>query len=112
MGPIFTMGKLYFAGTTTGEPLFLEPLIDGKFTKYVNNNGKCFSANNGTEVQKERQEKAETLLHYSYYRSDKFSMVLDIHDCGCTLTDPEVATNWWLKKSSLNLIRNVTKYLV
>ena len=91
-GEHFKMGKAYHATTTKGEPLFIEPFIEGRFDKYVNNNGTVSSVRNGDEQQQELQSKAEALCHFSYSRSSKFAMVLDIQGCGFSLTDPEVAT--------------------
>ena len=93
-GQHFSMGKAYLATTTKGEPLFLEPMInsEGKFDKYVNNNGVLYPVLGQNEEERERQAKAETLCHYSYCRSGKHSMVIDIQGCGYSITDPEVAT--------------------
>lgn len=51
-----------------------------------NNNGDVW----GEDV--DLTEKAECLAHFSYERSQKEVMVLDIQECGCTLFDPEIAS--------------------
>ena len=76
------MGKIEISG----EYVTIEEYISGSFKKYVNNdreisNEKCASC-----------EKAECLAHFSFEKSDRKLMLLDIQGAGYTLCDPEIAT--------------------
>nr|CAB3240994.1 eukaryotic elongation factor 2 kinase [Phallusia mammillata] len=78
--------KTVFYTTYKGKAATVEPYVEGKFTKYVNNTG---------EVQRGRVEvveKAECLVHYSYEYSNKSFMLLDVQGTGFQLYDPEIAT--------------------
>ena len=86
------MGKAYLAMTTAGKCLFLEPMTKGRLEKYISNNSAVYPVERGTDYEIELHAKAETLSHYSYCRSGKQIMVLDIQGCGYSITDPEVAT--------------------
>ena len=68
------------------EYVTIEEMVDGTFVKYINNNGEVC----GEDV--DLTEKAECLAHFSYERSQKEVMVLDIQGCGCILFDPEIAS--------------------
>lgn len=61
--------------------------LSGKFSKYINNNGDFSS--NGDEVNL----KAEAFAHFSYVKSGKQLMVLDIQGVGNSLCDPVLAVN-------------------
>ena len=60
----------------TNEVVTIEEYADGKFVKYVNNDGTTCNGNNN-----DQQMKAESLVHYSFIKSKKKM-----------LTDPEIAT--------------------
>jgi hypothetical protein len=82
------------------EVFFIEPFIEGHFTKYVNNTGVVFR--NPSEKLKENVEycaayeeiflKACALAHFSFVNSKGKVMVLDIQGAGFTMTDPELAS--------------------
>lgn len=63
----------------------LKNLLRGGFTKYINNSGEL--SVNDSEIMK----KAENLAHFSYDRSEKELMILDMHGSGYNLFDPEIA---------------------
>ena len=72
------MNKAYFATSTKGECLFVEPRIDcanGEFDKYVNNNGLSLANDDDDDERRTLQEKAESLVHYSYVGCGKVAMV-------------------------------------
>ena len=56
---------------------------------HVNNDG---SIVNQSASALENQLKAECLCHYSYMKSDKRLLLVDIQGSGSTLFDPEIAT--------------------
>lgn len=72
----------------TKEVITLEPFIDGQFLKHVNNDGTVIQT--GTHIQL----MAETFSHYSYSKSNKQLMVLDIQGSNEVMFDPEIATTW------------------
>ena len=70
-----------------GEFVTIEEFIEGGFTKYINNNGEL--SVNDSEILK----KAESLAHFSYERSEKELMILDMQgSAGYHLFDPEIAS--------------------
>ena len=74
------LGKLY------GETVTIEKYLEGTFTKHVNNTGEV--CGNDSELSL----KAETFCHFTYMKSGKQLMVVDVQGVGFTLCDPEVAT--------------------
>ena len=60
--------------------------MQGKFVKYINNDGEIIVS--GNEVA----SKAEAFVHFTYVKSQKAVMVLDIQGTGYNLYDPEVAS--------------------
>ena len=61
--------------------------MTGNFEKYVNNDGVlCVKKN------VDQQKKAESLVHFSYIKSSKKLMLVDIQGAGYNLTDPEIAS--------------------
>ena len=73
--------------TKTGDYVTIEDFAADNFKKYVNNNGLLSTAND-----EELQRKAECLVHFSYLKSKKKLMLVDIQGSDYSLTDPEVAT--------------------
>ena len=71
----------------TNEIVTIEEYTDGKFVKYVNNDGTTCNGNNN-----DQQMKAESLVHYSFIKSNKKMLVVDIQGANFNLTDPEIAT--------------------
>ena len=69
------------------EYVTVEEFVSGTFDKYINNDGTICGKN------KNLTEKAECLAHYSYEKSKKEIMVVDIQGCGVRLFDPEVASS-------------------
>ena len=85
-GPVFAYKKIYF-GKCAGECVTIEEFIAGTFEKHINNTGDICGDENSDVCQK-----AQCFVHYTYERSDKQLMVIDIQGCGYTLFDPEVAS--------------------
>jgi len=86
-GDTFSYTKVSF-GTLNGECVTVENFLDGttQFSKYVNNTGDIYC--DGSEVSL----KAETFVHYTYVKSGKKLMVVDIQGKGYRLCDPEIAS--------------------
>ena len=61
-------------------------IYQGKFTKYVNNDGKT------RDGDSELSKKAESLCHFSYVATNEKLLLVDIQGFGYTLCDPEIAT--------------------
>ena len=85
-------GKLFnytdiFLGKMNDEFVTVEEFIAGEFVKYINNTGELC-----TERDDEFGQKAECLVHFSYVKSQKKLMVLDIQGSGANLYDPEIAS--------------------
>jgi len=78
--------KVYF-GKLYGQCVRVEEYLEGTFQKHVNNNE--YVCGDGGELS----SKAETFSHYSYVKSGKQLMVLDIQGVGYSLSDPEIATS-------------------
>lgn len=75
-------------GERNGEYVMIEEYVEGKFQKYVNNDGSLST----THLAQELQAKAECLVHFSFIKSKKTLMMLDIQGCEYTLFDPEIAS--------------------
>ena len=84
-GKSFKYTKLYYS-KIKDEYVTIEQYIEGKFTKYVNNTGDII--NNEKEVGL----KAEAFAHYSFVKSGKQLMVLDLQGVEFQLCDPEIAS--------------------
>ena len=68
------------------EYVVVEEYIDGPFEKFVNDNGSvCGKAGVACD-------KAQCFVHYSYERSGKELMIVDIQGSGLKFTDPEIAS--------------------
>jgi hypothetical protein len=78
--------KIFLGKIGDDSHVTIEELVDGVFVKYINNNGEVC----GGDV--ELTAKAECLAHFSYERSHKEVMVLDIQGCEYDLFDPEIAS--------------------
>ena len=68
----------------TNEAVTIEEYTDGKFVKYVNNDGTTCNGNNNDQM------KAESLVHYSFIKSNKKMLVVDLQGANFNLTDPEI----------------------
>ena len=61
---------------------------DGNFVKYVNNDSTTCKGNN-----RDQQIKAESLVHYSFIKSNKKMLVVNIQGAiGNPTADPEITT--------------------
>ena len=78
--------KLFFGEINEDECVTIEEFIDGKFTKYINNNGESCSSG-------ENELKAQCLTHFTYVKSEEHLMLLDVQGSGVDLYDPEIASN-------------------
>ena len=72
---------------STDEIITIEQYASGTFRKYVNNNG---SLSRNQDIEK--QGKAESLTHFSFVKSNRKLLLVDIQGGGYNLTDPEIAT--------------------
>jgi hypothetical protein len=86
-GDTFKYNKVYY-GKMGSEYITLERFIDGEFVKYINNTGDV-TLPDGSEIV----SKAETFVHYTYHKSSKQLMILDIQGVGYNLCDPEIASS-------------------
>jgi hypothetical protein len=71
----------------TNQIVTIEQFASGTLQKYVNNDG-TISHNKDIE----RQRKAESLVHFSFVKSNRKLLLVDIQGCEYKLTDPEIAT--------------------
>ena len=85
-GPTLSYTKVYF-GRLYGVCITVEHYMEGTFQKHVNNTGVV--CGDGGELNC----KAEAFCHYTYIRSGKQLMVVDIQGVDHTLCDPEIATS-------------------
>ena len=70
------------------EYVTIEQFVEGTFRKYINNNGSVCDKGDHSALF----EKAECLVHFTYERSEKEVMLLDIQGCEYSLIDPESAS--------------------
>ena len=107
-GQSFIYTDIFMAKLENGEFVAIEEYIDGKFTKYINNTGLVCGAN-ASDVSK----KAECLVHYSYEKSSKQLMLLDIQGSEYTLFDPEIASaTLQVDKEYLFGVGNLTSHAI
>lgn len=85
-GTLLNYNKVFF-GKCGYEIVTVEEFIGGKFDKHINNTGNICG-----DTESDVCQKAECLVHYTFEKSDKQLMLLDIQGCNYTLFDPEVAT--------------------
>ena len=91
-GKVFKYNKVYYTEFNS-EPVTVEEFVEGKFSKYINNDGRCVTpSNDASEEEEEIYAKAQCLVHYTYIMSEKKLMILDIQEAGYSLYDPEIAT--------------------
>lgn len=86
-GEVFKYKMIYFGKTDQEEYVTIEEFIDGRFTKYLNNTGLLCVDGSDTLGQK-----AECLAHFSYEKSEKKLMLVDVQGNGYKLFDPEIAS--------------------
>lgn len=86
-GTAFRYRKIFHEETEDKSYVTVEEFILGVFTKYINNTGKtCVDPTSSVA------KKAECLTHYTYERSDRKLMLVDIQGSGFDLFDPEIAS--------------------
>ncbi len=85
-GEVFRYNKIYLGKEVDGDFVTVEELVDGKFVKYINNDG-SICKNDDTP-----SDKAQSLVHFSYEKSNKEVMLVDTQGSGYTLYDPEIAS--------------------
>jgi hypothetical protein len=86
-GQTFSYSKVFFT-SLHDEFVTLEHYLEGTFAKYINNTGDIC-----TDDIDDISLKAESFVHYTYARSDKQLMVLDIQGVNYNLCDPEIASS-------------------
>ena len=80
--------KMIFHGETEQDFVSIEEWIPGDFVKYINNTGAvCYTQPDVIG------EKAESLSHYSYAKSNRKLMLLDVQGNGYNMFDPEIASS-------------------
>ena len=83
-GETLKYNKIFLGKLDSDEYVTVEELVEGSFVKNINNNGHiCGDTNNPV------CNKAECLAHYSFERSNKEVMVVEIQGCDYLLFDPE-----------------------
>ena len=87
-GRVMRYRDIYFGKMKDGEVVSVEELVSGEFSKYINNDGLPCS-----EQDEDLVQKAGCLTHYSYIKSEKQVMVVDVQGVGCDLFDPEIASS-------------------
>ena len=86
-GERFCFNQIFF-GKIGDEFVTVERFIPGDFIKYMNNTGeRCVEAGNDCG------DKAECLCHFSYEKSERKLMIVDIQGSGFNLFDPEIASS-------------------
>ena len=95
-GQTFSYTKVYL-GKLNGECVTLESYLNGTFSKYSNNTSDICA------VGSELTMKAETFVHYSYVKSAKLLMIVDIQGVEYALCDPEIASSTLMVKDEMIL---------
>ena len=88
-GEALKYNMVYFGRMAdSGEFVTVEEFIEGKFQKYMNNTGEmCKTVSASVPAQK-----AESLAHFSYEKSEHKLLVVDMQGSGNHLCDPEIAS--------------------
>lgn len=86
-GETLRYNKIFLGKLDSDEYVTVEEFVEGSFVKHINNNGHiCGDTSNPL------CNKAECLAHYSFERSNKEVMIVDIQGCDYLLFDPEIAS--------------------
>ena len=85
-GETFLYTKLYYT-VLKEEFVTVEPYIEGNFRKYVNTGD--ITLKDGSELAM----KAESFVHYSFVKSGKQLMIVDLQGVDYMLCDPEIASS-------------------
>eukprot|EP00794_Sanderia_malayensis_P013471 gene13471-14862_t len=88
--------KVYY-GKLKGESVTVELYIPGTFIKYINNNGEILVQDG------EIAAKVEAFAHFTYVKSERALVVLDIQGTGYSLYDPEIASTDLLDESKSSI---------
>ena len=87
-GEIFHYNSVYYGKISSIQSITIEELIPGTFVKYINNDGsQCVIL-----LRNECHDKADAFVQYTYEKSQRNLVVLDIQGVGYSLCDPEVAS--------------------
>jgi hypothetical protein len=86
-GETMQYGDIYL-GKESDEHVTIEEYVDGSFVKYINNDGIVCPCHDTGML-----EKAECLTHFSFEKSNKELLLVDIQGCGHRLFDPEIASS-------------------
>ena len=78
---------MFWGKLDANEYVTVEEYVEGSFVKHTNNNGNICGDTSSPVCRK-----AECLAHYSFERSNKGIMVVDIQGCDYFLLDPEIAS--------------------
>ncbi len=86
-GNTIVYGDIYLG--KKGEECFtIEEFVPGNFRKFVNNDGSMCDINYEDEIDL----KAGCLAHFSYEKTNKELILLDIQGCDHKMIDPEIAS--------------------
>ena len=92
-GKCFQYNRCFYT-TYDGHPVTVEEYVSGSFMKIINNNGESAEPPEGASSScKQLFAKAQCLVHYTYFSTEKKLMLLDIQGSDYTLYDPEIATD-------------------
>ncbi|KAJ7356125.1 hypothetical protein OS493_026505 [Desmophyllum pertusum] len=86
-GETLRYNKLFLGKLDSDEYVTVEEFLEGSFVKPINNDGRICG-----DISNPVCNKAETLAHYSFERSNKQIMIVDIQGCEYFLFDPEIAS--------------------
>ena len=86
-GETLRYNKIFLGKLDANVYVTVEEYVEGSFVKHINNNGHICGDTSSPVCNK-----AECLAHYSFERSNKEIMVVDIQGCDYFLFDPEIAS--------------------
>ena len=86
-GETFFYSDVYFGKDENDDIVTVEEYVEGDFVKYINNNA-CICSNSSSVASM----KAQSLVHFSYEKSEGKLMLLDLQGSGFHLFDPEIAS--------------------
>ena len=87
-GETFHYNSVYYGKIGSIESVTIEEFIPGKFVKYINNDG----SQHVILLRNECHDKVDAFVHYTYKKSQRNLVVLDIQWVGYSLCDPKVAS--------------------
>ena len=87
-GQTFHYNSVHYGKIDSIESVTIEEFIPGKFVKYINNDG----SQHVILLRNECHDKADAFVHYTYKKSQRNLVVLDIQWVGYSLCDPKVAS--------------------